>query len=159
MTSSGTIPVKAGCQWGAILLFICFLSLLMATPAHAQSGSDPALEVRTTGPGKGPLTQGSDYSLNYNASFNCQLDMTMLTAAGTIGPNQRLIIRYRTQLDPNTQNGSTLTNIAGAVQWFDADSNVAGRKTFTASLSDGTTGSADNQDAVTVSVALSGYQF
>src|SRR6185436_17061117 len=74
-------------------------------------------------------------------------------------PNQRLIVRYRTQLDPNTQNGATLTNIAGAVQWFDADSNVAGRKTYTASLSDGTTGSPDNQDAVTVTVALSGYEF
>ena len=77
--------------------------------------------------GKGPLNQGSDYSLNYSAAPNCQLDMTMLTAAGTIGPNQRLIVRYRTQLDPNTQNGATLTNIAGAIQWFNGDSSVDGR--------------------------------
>ena len=72
--------------------------------------------------GKGPLNQGSDYSLNYSAAPNCQLDITMLTAAGTIGPNQRLIVRYRTQLDANTQNGATLTNIAGAIQWFNGDS-------------------------------------
>ena len=32
--------------------------------------------------GKGPLIRGSDYSLNYSAAPNCQLDMTMLTAAG-----------------------------------------------------------------------------
>src|SRR5262249_34432476 len=62
-------------------------------------------------PGKGPLTAGSDYSLSPPAAPSCQLDITMLTAAGTIGPNQRLILRYRTQLDANTQNGVALTNI------------------------------------------------
>src|SRR6266704_2581545 len=67
-------------------------------------------------PGKGPLNQGSDYSLSYGAAPNCQLDITMLTAAGRIGPNERLIIRYRTQLDSNTQNNVTLTNVAGAIQ-------------------------------------------
>ena len=50
-------------------------------------------------PGKGPLNAGSGYSLSYSAAPNCRLDITMLTAAGRIGPNERLIIRYRTQLD------------------------------------------------------------
>ena len=109
--------------------------------------------------GKGPLNQGSDYSLNYSAAPNCQLDMTMLTAAGTIGPNQRLIVRYRTQLDPNTQNGATLTNIAGAIQWFNGDSSVDGRTTYTGPLTNGTPGILDNQDAFTVTVALTGYEF
>src|SRR5262245_12804288 len=66
-------------------------------------------------PGKGPLTAGSDYSRSYSAAPNCRLDITMLTAAGKIGRNERLIIRYRTQLDANTQNGVTLTNVAGAI--------------------------------------------
>src|SRR5215831_15250483 len=48
-------------------------------------------------PGKGPLTQNTDYSFSYSGAPTCQLDLTMLTAAGTIGPNQRLIIRYQTQ--------------------------------------------------------------
>jgi uncharacterized repeat protein (TIGR01451 family) len=109
--------------------------------------------------GKGPLNQGSDYSLNYSTAPNCQLDITMLTAPGTIGPNQRLIVRYRTQLDPNTQNSATLTNIAGAIQWFDGDSSVAGRQTYTGLLTDGTPGIPDNQDAFTVTVALTGYEF
>src|SRR6185295_15586297 len=113
----------------------------------------------TAVPGKGPLNQGSDYSLNYNASFNCQLDITILTAAGTIGPNQRLIVRYRTQLDPNTQNGATLSNIAAAVQWFNADSSVPGRNTYTGPLTNGTPGIPDNQDAADVTGALSGYEF
>ena len=79
--------------------------------------------------GKGPLNAGSGYSLSYSAAPNCQLDITMLTAAGRIGPNERLIIRYRTQLDANTQNGVTLTNIAGAIQWFNGDSSNPNRKT------------------------------
>src|SRR5256712_5445661 len=110
-------------------------------------------------PGKGPLNPGSDYSLSYSVAPNCQLDITMLTAAGRIGPNERLIVRYRTQLDANTQNGVTLTNVAGAIQWFNGDSSVPSRKTYTGTLTNGTPGILDNQDAFTVTVALSGYFF
>src|SRR5437773_1626897 len=110
--------------------------------------------------GKGPLNAGSDYSLSYNAAPNCQLDMTMLTAGGRIGPNERLIVRYQTQLDATTQNGVTLTNVAGAIQWFNADSSVSSRKTYTGPLTNGTPGILDNQDAFTVTTAaLSGYFF
>src|SRR5262249_3711513 len=108
----------------------------------------------TTVPGKGPLNQGTDYSLSYNAAPNCQLDITMLTAAGTISPNQHLIIRYRTQLDANTHNGVTLTNFAGAIQWFNGDSSNANRKSYTGTLTNGTPGVPDNQDAYTVTAAL-----
>jgi len=107
-------------------------------------------------PGKGPLNQGNDYSLSYSAAPNCQLNITMLTAAGTIGPNQHLIINYQTQLDANSQNGATLTNVAGAIQWFNADSSTTSRKTYTGPLTDGTPGILDNQDAHTVTVALTG---
>ncbi|PYR20156.1 MAG: hypothetical protein DMF98_23940, partial [Acidobacteria bacterium] len=107
----------------------------------------------------GPLNPGSDYSLGYSAAPNCELDITMLTAVGRIGPNERLIIRYRTQLDATTQNGATLTNVAGAIQWFNGDSSVPSRKTYTGTLTNGTPGILDNQDAFTVTVALSGYFF
>jgi uncharacterized repeat protein (TIGR01451 family) len=113
----------------------------------------------TAVPGKGALTQGSDYSLNYSAAPYCQLDLTTLSAAGTIGPNQRLIVRYRTQLDANAQNGATLTNSAGAIQWFDGDSSAGGRKTYTGPLTNGTAGILDNQDAFTITVGLTGYEF
>jgi large repetitive protein len=106
--------------------------------------------------GKGPLNQGSDYSFSYSAAPNCQLNITVLTAAGTISPNQRLIIHYQTQLDANTQNGVTLTNIAGAIQWFNGDSTVAGRKTYTGPLTNGTPGILDNQDAFTVTTGVVG---
>ena len=110
-------------------------------------------------PGKNPLNYASDWSFSYSAAPNCQLDMTMLSAAATIGPNQRLIIRYETQLDANTQNGVALTNVAGAVQWFNGDSSIPTRKTYTGPLTNGTPGILDNQDAHTVTSAFTGYFF
>src|SRR5262249_51836412 len=76
------------------------------------------------------------------------------TAAATISQNQRLIINYRTQLDTNSQNGATLTNVAGAVQWFDGDPSISTRQGFTRTLTDGTPGVLDFQDAHTVTVLV-----
>lgn len=110
-------------------------------------------------PGKGPLNPGSDYLLSYSAAPSCQLDTTMLTAAGTIGPNERLIVRYRTRLDANTQDGVALTNVAGAIQWFNGDSSNPDRQAYTRTLTNGTVGTPDHEDAHTVTVALTGYFF
>ena len=46
----------------------------------------------------------------------------MITPAGAIGPSERLILTYRTQLDADSQDGAALTNVAGATQWFNGDS-------------------------------------
>src|SRR5467141_851570 len=105
-------------------------------------------------PAKGPLVPGTDFSISYIAAPTCKLTLTMLTAAATISPNQRLIITYRTQLDANSQNGAQLTNVAGAVQWFNADSSVTTRQAFTRTLTDGTPGILDFQDAHTVTVVI-----
>jgi len=80
----------------------------------------------------------------------------MITAAATISQNQRLIINYRTQLDANSQNGATLTNVAGAIQWFDGDPSISTRQGFTRTLTDGTPGVLDFQDAHTVTVVVAG---
>ncbi|PYR18265.1 MAG: hypothetical protein DMF98_25865, partial [Acidobacteria bacterium] len=104
--------------------------------------------------GKGPLVPGTDFSISYIGAPTCKLTLTMLTAAATISPNQRLIITYRTQLDANSQNGAQLTNVAGAVQWFNGDSSVSTRVAFTRTLTDGTPGVLDFQDAHTVTVVV-----
>jgi uncharacterized repeat protein (TIGR01451 family) len=109
-------------------------------------------------PGKGALTPGSDFTLNYNAAPTCELTLTMLSAAAAIGPNERLIITYQTELDSDSQNNLTLTNIAGTTQWFDADINTP-RQTYARSLTDGTVGTLDHEDAHTVTTALTGYFF
>ena len=110
-------------------------------------------------PGKGPLVAGTDYSLNYSGAPACELSLTMLTAAGVISPNERLVLTYRTQLDADSQNGATLTNVAGAIQWFNAGSSVGGRQPYTRALTNGTVGTLDHEDAHTVTVAISGYIF
>src|SRR6266576_754074 len=107
-------------------------------------------------PGKGPLVPGADFSINYSGAPNCELTLTMLTAAATISQNQRLIINYRTQLDGNSQAGTQLTNVAGAIQWFDGDTTNPNRKTFTGPLNNGAPGVLDNQDAHTVTVVAAG---
>jgi len=105
--------------------------------------------------GKGPLVPGTDFSISYVGAPTCKLTLTMLTAAATISQNQRLIINYRTQLDANSQNGATLTNVAGAIQWFDGDPSNPTRQGFTRTLTDGTPGILDFQDAHTVTVVIS----
>ena len=65
-----------------------------------------------------------------------------------------LIITCRTQLDAKSQNGAQLTNVAGAVQWGDADSSVSTRQTYTYTLTDGTPSVLDFQDAHTVTVVV-----
>jgi uncharacterized repeat protein (TIGR01451 family) len=106
-------------------------------------------------PVAGPLVSGTDFSISYIAAPTCKLTLTMLTAAATIGPNQRLILTYQTQLDANSQNGAKLTNIAGAVQWFNADSSISTRQAFNRTLTDGTPGVLDFQDARIVTVGVS----
>jgi uncharacterized repeat protein (TIGR01451 family) len=69
------------------------------------------------------------------------------------------VIRYRTQLDAGTQNGITLTNVAGATQWYDAASSDPNRRSFTRTLTNGTVGTLDHEDAHTVTVNLAGYFF
>ena len=110
-------------------------------------------------PGKGPLNAGIDYSLSWSGAPACQLDLTMLTAAARIGPNERLIVRYRTELDFDTQDGVALTNVAGAIQWFNGDINNPDRVAYDRILTNGTVGIADHEDAHTVTVDLTGYFF
>jgi uncharacterized repeat protein (TIGR01451 family) len=106
-------------------------------------------------PGKGPLAAGTDYMLTYAGAPTCTLTFNLLSAAAVIGPSQRLIVIYQTQLDANSQIGTTLTNVAGATQWYNGPSSNAGRQSFTCTLTNGTPGVLDCQDAHTVTVTAS----
>jgi uncharacterized repeat protein (TIGR01451 family)/fimbrial isopeptide formation D2 family protein len=113
----------------------------------------------TAVPGKGPLVAGTDFSLSYNSAPTCELSLSMLTPAGVIGPNERLVVTYRTQLDADSQDGATLTNVAGAIQWFNGDSSASGRQPYTRTLTNGTVGTLDHEDAHTLAVGVAGYFF
>ncbi|MDH5621081.1 MAG: hypothetical protein OEY74_03285, partial [Gammaproteobacteria bacterium] len=110
-------------------------------------------------PGKGPLTEGVDYTLSYAGAPSCTLSMSMLTAAATIGADERLIINYRTQLDSDSQDGATLTNVAGVTQWYNGDGSNPDRIAYSRTVVTGTPGVDDHEDAHTTSVALFGYFF
>src|SRR5260370_41725917 len=78
----------------------------------------------------------------------------MLSAAAVIGPTQRLIATYQTQLDANTQNGATLTNVAGTTLWYSGPSSDTGRQSYTCTLTNGTPGVLDCQGAHTVTAVI-----
>jgi uncharacterized repeat protein (TIGR01451 family) len=124
-----------------------FTPQILSAQVFQANGITPVL-------GKGPLVAGTDFSISYNGAPTCELTLTMLTAAAAIGQNQRLIINYQTQLDANSQNGAALTNVAGAVQWFDGDPSIPTRQSFTRTLTNGTPGVLDFQDAHTVTVVI-----
>ena len=105
------------------------------------------------------LVQGTDFSLAWSGASACELTLTILSAAGTIGPDQRLIVTYEAQLDGDTDDGIALTNVAGATQWFSADAASGDRRTYTEVLTDGTVGVVDHEDAHTVTVDLPAYLF
>ena len=105
-------------------------------------------------PGKGPLVAGTDYTVSYAGAPTCTLILNFLSAASVISPTQRLIITYQTQLDANTQKGVALTNVAGATQWYNATSSNVNRQTYTCTLTNGTPGVLDCQDAHTVTAVL-----
>ena len=125
---------------------------ILSAQVYAADGVTPV-------PGKGPLIEGIDYTLNYAGAPSCTLTIVMLTGQATIGPDERLVVSYRTQLDADSQDGATLTNIAGATQWYNGDSSNIDRIGFSRTVVTGTPGIDDHEDAHTTTVALFGYFF
>lgn len=100
------------------------------------------------------LVNGTDFTVSYAPAPNCTLTVNLLTAATAIAPGQRLIVGYNAMLDPGTSNGIQLTNVAGATQWLSANPAAPGAAgnvhTFSNTLTNGTPGVADFQDAYTL---------
>jgi uncharacterized repeat protein (TIGR01451 family) len=121
---------------------------MCTTPPQVLSARVVAADGVTPVPGKGPLVQGVDYSLVYSAAA-CELTLNTLSAASVIGVDERLLISYRAQVDADAQNGTLLTNVAGATRWLNP-----GNVIFTRTLTDGTPTVGDHEDAYTVTVDL-----
>ncbi len=112
-------------------------------------------------PVSGPLVNGTDFTLTWSGGSSSagQLILTMLDTT-KIAPTQRLIIKYQAQVDSTgVVSGTTLTNIAGATRWFSANSSYSGRREYDRTITDGTPGILDFQDAYTITAAFSGYYF
>ncbi len=107
-------------------------------------------------PVSGVLVAGTDYSVNYSG---CTLSLTTLSAAAKIGPTQRLIVNYQARLDAGTAPGLAFTNVAGATQWYSGASTDINRRQYNRTLTNGTPGTLDFQDAYTVTSTTQGYFF
>jgi len=103
------------------------------------------------------LDPGSDYSVTYSG---CKLTLTLGdTPVAKIEPNQHLIINYQTQLDAGTNPGLAFTNVAGATRWFNGERGNDTRLEYDKTLTNGTPGTPDFQDAYTINSATQGYFF
>jgi uncharacterized repeat protein (TIGR01451 family) len=102
-------------------------------------------------PGKGPLAEGTDYTLAWDGAA-CELTFGALSPASVIGVGERLVIAYRAQLDADFRYGTVLTNVAGAIEWYNAQAANPLRTAYTRVLTDGTPGVIDHEDAHTVTV-------
>jgi hypothetical protein len=116
-------------------------------------------EADGTTPVSGALAEGADFAVAFSGDPSCSFTLTILSAAGTIGPDQRLRIGYQTRLDADTQNGVALTNVAGATEWWGAEAASSDRRSYSRTLTDGTPGVLDHQDAYSVNAALPAYLF
>ncbi|MDP1635128.1 MAG: isopeptide-forming domain-containing fimbrial protein [Gallionellaceae bacterium] len=140
------------------------LTVVDLLPDSAAGGMCDAAPVITSArifqaygvtPVSAPLVAGVDYSAAFASAPACTYTITMQSAAAAIGADQRLIIVYAAELDSDTAYATPLTNIAGATQWFSADTAgagaSAGQRTYSRTITDGTTAVLDYQDAWTVS--------
>jgi len=109
------------------------------------------------------LAAGTDFSVSSRGVPDCDFTVAMLTPATTVGPSERLIVTYQTVLDADSQEGTSLTNVAGAVSWFSADGSIPetvdDRREYTRVVTNGTVGTLDHEDAYTTTVELPLYRF
>ncbi|MGB5412353.1 MAG: hypothetical protein WBN09_12535 [Woeseiaceae bacterium] len=101
------------------------------------------------------LAEGSDYTVTFLGEPDCSVAINLLGSAA-IGADQRLILSYQAALNTDSQQGASLTNIAGATEWFSIDVSDAAAlnyaRTYTRTISDGTVATLDHEDAHTAVV-------
>ncbi|MDF1526735.1 MAG: isopeptide-forming domain-containing fimbrial protein [bacterium] len=152
-----TIDVSNSGTWAGDAWNVHIADMLPSASSNAVSGGMCTLTPEVTGVtlAGAPLTQNTDYLLSY---AGCELNLILLEAAGPIGPDEHLVIDYRTKIDADSESGAVLTNVAAAARWTNDGDETTGQ-THTCPPTDGTESVADCQDAHDLLVALSGSFF
>ncbi len=114
-------------------------------------------EIRdTAGTTVRSLIENTDYVTSFSGVPSCTLTITMQSVAARIEPNNHLFVTYDALLDVDGVDATLANNIAAATQWFSADTPagvaVDEIREYNGLLSNGTPGTADEQDVVTVEV-------
>ncbi len=143
--------------------------LLPNTPTGGTCDTAPSgitaqvFEADGTTPVSAPLVNGVDFSVAFTGDPICELGVTALSTAAAIDANERFIVTYTASLDVGSSNSVALTNIAGATGWFSNDGSdpetVGDRRSYTRTLTNGTVGTLDHEDAFTTSGSLPLYRF
>ena len=103
-------------------------------------------------PVSSPLVENTDFTIVFDGNPACEWRFYLLSTVGGVPSDRRLIVNYDLALDPSTENGLTLTNVAGVTRWYSADPNAAGAapRIFDRVLTDGTPGTTDHEDNHTI---------
>ncbi len=129
-------------------------------PANLQAQVFDSLGTTPVSP---VLVEGVDYTATFVGAPTCELTIEAVTATAVVGATERLIVSYETTLDIGSDDGATLTNVAGATRWYSADGSnpatVGDRRVFNRVLTDGTVGALDHEDAHSTTGELPLYQF
>lgn len=102
------------------------------------------------------LVEGTDFTVTFAGDPDCTVTVSIMSAAGAIGADERLIVSYQTLLDLDSQQDAQLTNTAGATEWFSLDVSDADllnyARSYTRAITDGTPNTLDHEDAHTTVV-------
>ncbi|MEO1202405.1 MAG: hypothetical protein AAFX10_06845, partial [Pseudomonadota bacterium] len=138
-----------------------------ATGGTCDSGvanvSAQVFESDGTTPASAALAENTDFTVSYAGDPDCLMTLNVISAVGAIGPGQRLIVNYETLLDSDSEQGTNLTNVAGATEWFSIDvsdaANLTYARSYTRAVTDGTPGTLDHEDEHTLVVFVPQLQF
>ena len=150
---NGTAPFKIDVQntgtsdaWNATIQDVLPSGMCLTSPLNSLS-----VTVAST-----VLVSGTDYTATYSSS-TCTLELALKDTV-KVAPGQRLVVNYNAQFDPGTTPTGTFTNVAGATDWYsDISTNTLRKRYGPYTLTNGTIGTADFQDAYTVNAAVVGY--
>lgn len=93
------------------------------------------------------LSEGSDFTASFDGD-SCTL---LISGANTGLPaDHHFQFAYDAYLDTDSTHGAALTNIAGATQWYGLPDDALLRRSYDRTLSDGTPGVLDAEDAFTI---------
>jgi uncharacterized repeat protein (TIGR01451 family)/fimbrial isopeptide formation D2 family protein len=109
------------------------------------------------------LTNGVDYVTSFTPAPACTLTIATQSQNAAVAPGERLIVTYEAVQDNDTLEGATLTNVAGATEWFSLDTAGAGAtgetETYTRTITNGTAGTVDHEDEHTINAQVPLLQF
>jgi uncharacterized repeat protein (TIGR01451 family) len=120
--------------------------------AAPQNIAAQVFEADGTTPVSPVLVEGTDFTATFAGDPTCSLTLNMLTSDATIAADQRLIVTYEAEVDAGSLENTALTNVAGATEWFSIDPTDPAGRTYTRTVTDGTVGTLDHEDAHTVTV-------